>query len=723
MSIPPNLKRCHNINLPSIIDEESIPRCHSDHTIADSLSDMEYLKSKVIKSDILDEEEDDSDIEENIEDTSNRIEQMEEDGKPQVTSYTLKMRGIPFKAKEEDVHAFFYPLKLSAVRTVLDSNDKPTGVAFVDFLNESDMMDGLRRNRDCMGRRYIELFRDECLSKEEDIVRKPRPWEKKESTEDGEDESIGESGRLFVRNLSYSISEDDLTKLFEKYGPLTEVHLPLDSNTSKPIGLAFITYMLPEHAVKAYTELDGQIFQGRLLHLLPAKPRVVTNKQETSSKSSYKKSKESKLRSQAGSDRNWNTLFLGSNAVIDSMVDKYTVEKRDLLDPDTNSSLAVRMALGETQLVSETKEFLESQGVRLDIFQQVKPKRSKTVILVKNLAYGTTTAELHDLFSPFGSLSHVILPPGGISALVEFSESSKARSAFKKLGYSEFKHIPLYLEWAPVGVLGKGGNESMKHGTEAKTKTMKHGSGAEETAEEKSSEMNDGAMIFVKNLNFSTTDDALRQVFSKTGTVKKANIARKVNMKDPNKPLSMGYGFVEFETHKEAMKAIKNLQNYELEGHRLELKLSHQETRSQTQERKKARDLEQRSAKILVRNIPFEAARSEIKQLFSTFGELKHVRLPKKMNSSREHRGFGFVEFVTKEEARRAFDSLSQSTHFYGRRLVLEWAEEEETIEDIRKRTTRYFMGDNQIGAVKRRKQLAEDLLSTLQKTDDEILN
>ena len=82
------------------------------------------------------------------------------------------------------------------------------------------------------------------------------------------------TGRLYLRNLSYSCSEEELSELFEKYGPTTEVFLPVDKNTDKPKGFAFITFMMPEHAVQAFNELDGHIFQGRVLHILPAKPKI-----------------------------------------------------------------------------------------------------------------------------------------------------------------------------------------------------------------------------------------------------------------------------------------------------------------------------------------------------------------------------------------------------------------------------------------------------------------
>ena len=64
-----------------------------------------------------------------------------------------------------------------------------------------------------------------------------------------------------------------MQSLFEKYGPLTETYLPLDKTTNKPTGIGFVTFVMPEHAVKAFNELDGKVFQGRYLHILPSKAK------------------------------------------------------------------------------------------------------------------------------------------------------------------------------------------------------------------------------------------------------------------------------------------------------------------------------------------------------------------------------------------------------------------------------------------------------------------
>lgn len=86
---------------------------------------------------------------------------------------------------------------------------------------------------------------------------------------------------------------------------------------------------------------------------------------------SYKRKKQAITASLKGKEHNWNTLFLGVNAVAEIMADKYKSNKSDVLNVQSKGGLALRMALGETQVVAETKEFLVNHGVKLDAFGQV----------------------------------------------------------------------------------------------------------------------------------------------------------------------------------------------------------------------------------------------------------------------------------------------------------------------------------------------------------------
>lgn len=64
------------------------------------------------------------------------------------------------------------------------------------------------------------------------------------------------------------------------------------------------------------------------------------------------------------------------------------------------------MALGETHIIQETKRYLEEEGVYLEAFEG-KRKRSKTVIIVKNIPFEITEDDLREVFDKFGVLGRV----------------------------------------------------------------------------------------------------------------------------------------------------------------------------------------------------------------------------------------------------------------------------------------------------------------------------
>lgn len=139
------------------------------------------------------------------------------------------------------------------------------------------------------------------------------------------------------------------------------------------------------------------------------------------------------------------------------MAEKYGLDKASISNPTKkNDSLAVRLAVGETQIIHETRQFLIDNGVQLDSFSQAvsKSNRSKNVILAKNLPIKTHEQDLRILFEKYGKLERIILPPYGHCALIVFEHPQEARQAFKQLSYRKFKdNRPLYLEWAPGNVL------------------------------------------------------------------------------------------------------------------------------------------------------------------------------------------------------------------------------------------------------------------------------
>jgi len=81
------------------------------------------------------------------------------------------------------------------------------------------------------------------------------------------------STKLFVGNLSFNTTENDLQDAFAAHGTVVEANLLMDRVTGKPRGFGFITMSTPEEAQKAIDSLNGTELAGRALTVNIARPR------------------------------------------------------------------------------------------------------------------------------------------------------------------------------------------------------------------------------------------------------------------------------------------------------------------------------------------------------------------------------------------------------------------------------------------------------------------
>jgi RNA recognition motif-containing protein len=79
--------------------------------------------------------------------------------------------------------------------------------------------------------------------------------------------------RLFVGNLSYGTTEADLRSYFGTIAPPTQVVLPVDRETGRPRGFAFVEFQDRAHAEQAIQKFNGQVFNGRPLAVSEARAR------------------------------------------------------------------------------------------------------------------------------------------------------------------------------------------------------------------------------------------------------------------------------------------------------------------------------------------------------------------------------------------------------------------------------------------------------------------
>jgi cold-inducible RNA-binding protein len=79
--------------------------------------------------------------------------------------------------------------------------------------------------------------------------------------------------RLFVGNLAYSTTEADLRSYFGAVAPPSQVVLPVDRETGRPRGFAFVEFTDRAHAEQAIQRFNGQVFNGRPLAVSEARAR------------------------------------------------------------------------------------------------------------------------------------------------------------------------------------------------------------------------------------------------------------------------------------------------------------------------------------------------------------------------------------------------------------------------------------------------------------------
>ena len=470
----------------------------------------------------------------------------------------------------------------------------------------------------------------------------------------------------------------------------TQIHLPLDpAGASK--GFLLVQYQTPNDAAEAFHNLDGEPFQGRLLHIVPGAAKRENKLDEFAiAKLPLKKQRQIKKKAEASSSTfNWNSLFMNQDAVNSTVAARLGVSKYELLDP-TSADAGVRQAIAETSVIQEAKSFFIKNGVDLNAFK--KNERGDTAILVKNFPYGMTMEELRKMFEEFGQVLRVLMPPAGTVAIVEMAQPGHAKAAFGSLAYRRVKDSILYLEKGPKNLFtgnSPGLDSTLPISTTSGGLLADQKISASDLLE---SDIIEGSTttLFVRNLNFTTTSTVLTDVFKPLDGFMSARVNTKTDPKKPGQVLSMGFGFIEFKTKPQAQAALKAMEGYDLEGHKLVIKISHKGLDAAEEKKKEDRvkKMAGKRTKIIIKNLPFQATKQDIRTLFGSYGQLRSVRVPQKFDHST--RGFAFADFITSREAENALEAL-KDTHLLGRRLVIEFAaadavDAEEEIEKMQKK-------------------------------------
>lgn len=177
----------------------------------------------------------------------------------------LRLRGLPYSARREDVKDFFKDFVLAddVVHMTYTSSGRPSGEAFVEFANPEDSRAAMVKDKMTLGSRYVELF---PASREEmdEAIAKGRP-----NSDDDQNEPAKHTGILRLRGLPYSATKEDITEFFSGF-VLSEdsIHITF-TGSGRPTGEAFVQFASAEDS-EAAMEKDRKTLGKRYIELFPS---------------------------------------------------------------------------------------------------------------------------------------------------------------------------------------------------------------------------------------------------------------------------------------------------------------------------------------------------------------------------------------------------------------------------------------------------------------------
>jgi len=181
--------------------------------------------------------------------------------------------------------------------------------------------------------------------------------------------------------------------------------------------------------------------------------------------------------------------------------------------------------------------------------------------------------------------------------------------------------------------------------------------------------------LFVGNMSWGVTEDALREAFEEYGVVTGARIITDRETRRPK-----GFGYVEYEKLADAITAHDAMAGYMLDGRALNVDYS-QPRQNNGNDRKSFTDKRARnfgdklsdpSDTLFVGNISFGATDDMVREVFAEYGSISSVRLPRDRETE-ELKGFGYVTFADQHEAKAALDALN-GADIAGRSIRLDFA-------------------------------------------------
>ncbi|XP_051676021.1 polyadenylate-binding protein 4-like [Oryctolagus cuniculus] len=295
------------------------------------------------------------------------------------------------------------------------------------------------------------------------------------------------------------------------------------------------------------------------------------------------------------------------------------------------------LQLADAQKALDTMNFdvVKGKAIRLMWSQRDAYLRKSGIgnVFIKNLDKSIDNKSLYECFSAFGKIlsSKVMSDDRGSKgyAFVHFQSQSAADRAIEEMNGKFLKDCKVFV-----------GRFKSRKDREAELRN-------------KASEFTN---VYIKNFGDDMDDERLREVFSTYGRI----LSVKVMTNSCGK--SRGFGFVSFDSHEAARKAVEEMNGKEVNGQpifvgRAQKKVERQaELKQMFEQLKKERIRGCQGAKLYIKNLDENIDDEKLRKEFSSFGSISRVKV---MQEEGQSKGFGLICFSSSEDAARAMTVMN----------------------------------------------------------------
>ncbi len=250
-----------------------------------------------------------------------------------------------------------------------------------------------------------------------------------------EGELQNKKGRVIVRNLVFNLAEPHVKKLFEPYGEITEVNMPLNNANGHNKGFAFIQYKTRQDAVKAISALNGTSFKGRTIAVDLSVPKTVFKQYEKDGKPESKEEDGDSSIPKAEADSK--PVVVSAAAKKDAKAEEKKTKAKKVEDSKPAKSAkpveaapakkpkkavdAKKPASGSEEKKGSDKKKDDKKDEKKDPKKEVKKEEKKlpfkkpnkfddkTTLFIRNISFDTTEEEFSDYFATYGEINYAKL--------------------------------------------------------------------------------------------------------------------------------------------------------------------------------------------------------------------------------------------------------------------------------------------------------------------------